>query len=538
MTAPEIGRPITVATGVRRGVAETGLRPARAPRQQPKAAASGWARSYARRLMVTDLMMLVLVGLAVHLVRWGDLDGVVRLSSAAGVWPVVGLTSLIVVVWLTALTVIGSRRPPVVGFGATEYKRVAQATLAVFGGLAILSYLLGLRLPRSYLVVMLPLGMLALLAARYLWRRWLHKRRDFGHYQSRMVAVGSTATVADLVRDLQRSPRAGFRVVGVCLTDADRGADNLALAGLPILGGVSDVPQAVRTCGADTVAVTATDEIGPAAVRNLSWQLEDLDDVDCSLVLAPALTDIAGPRVHTQPVNGLPLIHVDRPTYRGANRLLKKMFDVAGAAVLLVMLSVPLLVIGVVVKATSRGPVFFRQPRVGLNGSTFGMIKFRSMVTNAEELLPELQRRRDELAAAATAASTDAAGAGTADGAGNAVMFKLVDDPRITKAGKWLRRFSLDELPQLFNVLGGSMSLVGPRPPLPEEVAKYENHVHRRLLVKPGMTGLWQVSGRSRLSWEETVRLDSYYVENWSMTGDLQILWKTARAVVGRDGAY
>ncbi|NNG35841.1 sugar transferase [Nakamurella aerolata] len=525
MTAPEIGRPVVQRAAARKrlaGIGGAAVERPPAPNVSAAQSSAGWARSYARRLMITDTLVLLMSGLAVHLVRWGDVDAAVRLSGQAGVWPVLGLTLLIVAAWLTALAAAGTRRPPVVGFGATEYKRVARATLAVFGGLAILSYLLGLRLPRSYLVLMLPIGLLAVLASRYLWRRWLHKRRDFGHYQSRVVAVGSTATVADLVHDLQRSPRAGFRVVAVCLTDPERGADNLALAGLPIMGGVGDVAAAVRSCGADTVAVTATDEVGPAAVRNLSWQLEDIDDVDCSLVLAPALTDIAGPRVHTQPVNGLPLIHVDRPTYRGANRLLKKTFDVVGASVLLVLLSPPLLVIAAVVKLTSRGPVFFRQPRVGLNGGTFGMIKFRSMVTNAEELLPELQRRRDEAAAAA----------------GNSVMFKLVDDPRITKAGKWLRRFSLDELPQLLNVLGGSMSLVGPRPPLPEEVAKYENHVHRRLLVKPGMTGLWQVSGRSRLSWEETVRLDSYYVENWSMTGDLQILWKTARAVVGRDGAY
>ncbi|MDQ2848163.1 MAG: exopolysaccharide biosynthesis polyprenyl glycosylphosphotransferase, partial [Actinomycetota bacterium] len=269
--------------------------------------------------------------------------------------------------------------------------------------------------------------------------------------------------------------------------------------------------------GADTVAVTASATIGPSVVRRLSWQLED---THAGLVLAPALTDIAGPRIHTQPVNGLPLIHVDKPTYRGANRLLKKTFDVAGASLLLLLFSLPLAAIATMVKLTSPGPVFFRQQRVGINGAMFHMVKFRSMVVDAEARLAQLREAR-----------------GVPD-AGNDVLFKMKDDPRITSIGKILRRFSLDELPQLFNVFGGTMSLVGPRPPLAAEAAQYGLDAKRRLLVKPGMTGLWQVSGRSTLDWDESVRLDSYYVENWSITGDLVILWKTARAVVGGGGAF
>ena len=270
-----------------------------------------------------------------------------------------------------------------------------------------------------------------------------------------------------------------------------------------------------RTCRADAVAVTANASFGPNAVRQLSWELEQ---TETQLILAPALTNIAGPRVHTQPVAGLPLIHVDRPAYRGANRILKKSFDLGGSILLLILLSPIFAIVAVAIKLTSTGPVFFRQERAGINEGSFRMIKFRSMVVDAEARLADLQ-----------AADRDA---------GNPVMFKMKGDPRVTGIGRIIRRLSIDELPQLFNVVKGDMSLVGPRPPLFTEVETYGNDARRRMLVKPGMTGLWQVSGRADLNWDETVRLDVYYVENWSITSDLVILWKTAKAVVSSAGAY
>jgi len=233
--------------------------------------------------------------------------------------------------------------------------------------------------------------------------------------------------------------------------------------------------------------------------------------------MAPSLTDVGGPRIHVRPVAGLPLLHVETPTFIGPQLFLKRGFDLVGSFLLVVILSPLLIVIAFWVRLSTPGPVLFRQERVGFRGRPFLMLKFRSMVADAEARLPGLLDRHD---------------------AGNEVLFKLQDDPRVTPIGRWLRRYSLDELPQLFNVLGGSMSLVGPRPPLAREVESYEQHVHRKFLVKPGVTGLWQVSGRSSLSWEESVRLDLYYVENWSITGDLLILWRTAKAVLGRQGAY
>jgi exopolysaccharide biosynthesis polyprenyl glycosylphosphotransferase len=475
-----------------------------------------WGRRYARRLLVTDALSLLGAAVVVHLIRYpGSIDG-----SVDRYLPYLALTGILVVVWMQALAWSGSRDPKTIGYGTVEYKRVIHATFAVFGLAAILSYLFRLELPRSYLLVMMPAGLVMVLLSRYVWRKWLHRRRGEGDYFTRVLAVGNVHTVTELLRDLRRAPHAGYKVVGVCIrqdprmVDAD-GGELIEVDGVPVLGGLDDVAGVAKSCGADTVAVTSSASFGPSRVRALSWELED---TDAELVLAPALTNIAGPRVHTQPVAGLPLIHVDRPTYRGANRILKKSFDVVGSLVLLLLFSPVLLGFAIAIKLSSKGPVFFRQDRVGLNGQSFRMIKFRSMVIDAESRLEHL---RD--------ANRDA---------GNVVLFKMKNDPRVTGVGKFIRRFSIDELPQLFNVVKGDMSLVGPRPPLATEVALYGDEARRRLLVKPGMTGLWQVSGRSDLTWDDTVRLDVYYVENWSITGDMVIIWKTARAVVSSSGAY
>ncbi|MFN8198099.1 MAG: sugar transferase [Nakamurella multipartita] len=418
-------------------------------------------------------------------------------------------------VWLLALDWSGSRDGTVTGHGPTEYKRVIQASLSVFGLAAIGSFLFDLDMPRSYVIMMLPAGLTMLLASRYVWRRWLYRRRDNGAMMATVVAVGDRHAVGELVADLARSPRAGYRVVGACVSPDPAAPDATHFAGVPVLGVPADVAEVATELGADAVAVTASASFGPSAVRRLSW---DLEGTDTELILAPALTNIAGPRVHTQPVAGLPLIHVDHPTYRGANRIVKRVFDVFGSLALVVLFSPVLLAVAVAIKATSKGPVFFRQDRVGINGETFRMIKFRSMVIDAESRLETLKAEQRD--------------------AGNQVLFKMKNDPRITPVGKFIRRFSIDELPQLFNVVAGSMSLVGPRPPLRSEVDLYGDDALRRLLVKPGMTGLWQVSGRSDLTWDDSVRLDVYYVENWSITGDLAILWRTAKAVLGSSGAY
>lgn len=487
--------------------------------------ASVWRQKFTRRIALTDFFIMLWAAAGAHFLH-------ANISfSGSGPFAVKHLvtTGAILILWAVCLAAVGSRDAKIVGFGTEEYKRVLNATFIVFALVTMAGYLFKLDLPRSYLLIVMPAGLIGLIVGRWLWRKWLHMQRDHAQYSSKVLAVGSAETVAQLVSELQRSPRAGYRIVGACLTQgssASTGAGHAVwsqdtIAGVPVVGSLDQVVSAVTLTGADAVAVTATSAFGPKAVRRLSWDLEKLS---AQLILAPALTDIAGPRIHTQPVAGLPLIHVERPTYRGATRILKKTFDVLGSLSLLLVFSPILFGLAMMIKFDSKGPVFFRQERVGVDGSKFRMVKFRSMRVDAEQLLAEL-----------TAQQRDA---GQLRDAGNSVLFKMKDDPRVTKVGRILRRFSLDELPQLFNVVRGDMSLVGPRPPLASEVALYHDDVRRRLLVKPGMTGLWQVSGRSDLTWDETVRLDLSYVENWSITGDLVILLKTAKAVVSSSGAY
>ncbi len=485
-----------------------------------------WARGYVQRLVWVDVLAVLWGAAGAHVVHVDRMNS--ELSQHPWSTRYLGVTLMLAACWLIALDWWGTRGSKIVGHGVDEYKRVFNATASLFGALVIGSYLFDLPIPRTYVLVMMPAGLLALLVGRFVARRWLHRRRGQGQFMSDVLVVGSRSSLAGLLTDLARVPHAGYRVIGVCVdpataTDAEIESGGAGrhpgLLGTPILGGLDDVAGVALRSGAHAVAITATDAFGPAEVRRLSWELEDSE---VELILAPALTNIAGPRIHTQPVAGLPFIHVERPQYRGANRILKKSFDLVVGALALAVLSPVLIVIAAIVKLTDRGPVFFRQERIGLNGDAFQMVKFRSMVPNAEALLPALAKARAQAGHVA----------------GNEVLFKMADDPRVTTIGKILRRYSLDELPQLFNVLTGAMSLVGPRPPLKSEVDMYGDDALRRLLVKPGMTGLWQVSGRSSLTWEDTVRLDVYYVENWSIASDLMILWKTARAVVSSSGAY
>jgi exopolysaccharide biosynthesis polyprenyl glycosylphosphotransferase len=304
--------------------------------------------------------------------------------------------------------------------------------------------------------------------------------------------------------------RAGYRAIGAAVTDGGRIKDFGSQ--LPLID-IDDLARTSRTTRTRAVMIAGNLPGGHQQIRDLGWQLENSN---VELILLSRLTDVAGPRMHLRPVQDLPMMHVDLPQYSGFNHVMKRMGDVIAAVMAIAVLSPLLVVIAIMIQLTSPGPILFRQDRVGVHGNRFTMLKFRSMVVDAEARLAELKHLSD----------------------GNGVMFKMKRDPRVTPIGRVLRRYSLDELPQLFNVVAGDMSLIGPRPPLLAEVERYEDRVNRRLLIKPGITGLWQVSGRSNLSWEESVKLDLYYVENWSVTGDLVILLKTIRAVLVRDGAY
>ncbi|RNE62596.1 sugar transferase [Cryobacterium tepidiphilum] len=475
-----------------------------------------WRDVYAARLAVTDLVVLVAVVLAVQ-VNWLGLDSRLVGSVVDNGDLVVGysVVSLIVVAgWMAVLRIYDTRADRVIGLGSQEYKLVVNASVRLFGLLSIAAYLLKVDLARGYILIAFPVGTVCVLLARWFWRQWLSGQRRNGKYSSTVLLVGSEASASHLALELLRAPSAGYRVVGACVPTGMIGGQ-LPGTEVPVCGSVSNVLEALEATGADTVVVTSSEELSPRRVRELSWSLEPGRQ---HLVVAPGLTGLGGPRIHTRPVAGLPLIHVETPRYEGSKSVAKRIFDIVVSSVLIVLASPVLALIAITVNLSSDGPILFRQRRVGINGSTFEMLKFRSMDSDAESRLDELQLIQRE--------------------AGNDVLFKMKDDPRVTGVGRFLRRYSLDELPQLFNVLLGSMSLVGPRPPLEHEVELYETHVHRRFLVKPGITGLWQVSGRSSLSWEDSVRLDLYYVENWSMTGDVVILYRTIRAIVRPTGAY
>ncbi|PPF57344.1 polyprenyl glycosylphosphotransferase [Clavibacter michiganensis] len=494
-----------------------GLRPDSGPVTQAHGArAHDWRRTYAIGLVVTDLLVLVWVVFGVQIAWFGVETSDVQFSgNTADIAVSYSVLSVIIIAaWMFVLGVYGTRGYRVLGTGPQEYRLILDATVRLFGLVAIVAFLFRIDFARGYIIIALPLGLLTLWLSRWMWRQWLNVQRSKGRYSSRVLLIGSEQSTAFLARELARQPFAGYLVVGACIPSGMIAA-TLPGSSIPVLGKLDDLQGAMRAVDADTVVIASNDELSAEGIRELSWSLEPGRQ---HLVVAPSLTDIGGPRIHTRPVAGLPLIHVETPRYEGTKQFAKRAFDILASTVILVLSSPLLLVIAMTVRLSTPGPVLFRQERVGINGRPFQMLKFRTMVTDAEARLLELEKQARD--------------------AGNSVLFKMKDDPRVTPIGRFLRRYSLDELTQLINVLNGSMSLVGPRPPLAREVEAYETKVHRRFLVKPGITGLWQVSGRSNLSWEDSVRLDLYYVENWSIVGDLVILWRTARAVLAREGAY
>ncbi|WP_395245676.1 sugar transferase [Agromyces sp. MMS24-K17] len=470
-----------------------------------------WRHRYRDRLRITDAAVVTAATLAAVAVRLAVVGESTIATEPA--WQRIGVPILIAGTWLLFLAAFRTRAPHVTGSGVTEYKRVLNASAAAFGILAMVILVLDVTSARWYFLVALPIGAITLLGGRWLWRRWLLAQRRYGHYLSRAIVVGTMGDIEYVVRQVDRNGAAGLHVVGIVTDDEPSAAVAIGDRTIPVLGRIEGAAAAAAASRADAVVVTGHIDADGTRLRRLGW---DLEGTGAELVLSSSLADVAGPRIHFRPVEGLPLLHVEIPTFDGWRHVVKRAFDVLFALVALVLISPVLLVVAVTVKLDSPGPVFFRQTRCGRDGRTFEMLKFRSMVQTAEEDLAGLVDQNQ--------------------GAG--LLFKLRDDPRVTRVGRVLRAYSLDELPQFWNILVGDMSVVGPRPPLVSEVESYDGVVSRRLMIKPGLTGLWQISGRSDLSWEESVRLDLYYVENWSIAGDLMIIWRTVRAVVRPNGAY
>ncbi|MHA7264216.1 sugar transferase [Arthrobacter sp. TMN-37] len=478
--------------------------------QVPPTALSGvaWRQRYQLSLRITDTVLIVTVVLiSTNLLnsrRPGpDLDA-----------STTGLAGAILLGWLAMMYMFRTRDSRLIGTGSCEYKRLIHAGAATFGGFAVITVILGITDFRFFLVFALPVGLFSLLVSRWLWRQWLISQRQFGHFLSKVVVVGRRADVHYVAAQLARNAGAAYEVVGAVLEGKGSSA-GVQVGGhlVPAICGLGKVEGFVEHTGADAVIVAGHLNKGSGYIRELGWRLER---TSTELVLASALTNVAGPRIRMRPVEGLPLMHVELPQFSGGRHVIKRLMDIVVSLAALIVLAPVFAVIAVLIRLDSPGPVFFLQERAGRQSTVFRMFKFRSMVCSAEQDLQQL--------------------AGASDG--NGVLFKLKNDPRVTGVGRFLRKHSLDELPQFLNVLRGEMSVVGPRPPLLSEVSAYRTHTHRRLFIKPGMTGLWQVSGRSDLDWDESVRLDLYYVENWSVTGDLMIMWRTFKVMVRPVGAY
>jgi exopolysaccharide biosynthesis polyprenyl glycosylphosphotransferase len=472
------------------------------PRPWPRAAGRRWGRRYSAALAGVEVVAAAAAGAAILLLRPG---------ATGWTSPLLWAVLLLVPAWPALLAATGAHAERVFGTGSDEYRRVARAGLILLALAGFVSYAAALDLSRAFVVGALPALVLVTLVGRYGARCVLRRLRATGRCTKRVVVVGRGGAVLELATRLRRENFAGLQVVAACVTVADR-VRVAEVAGVPV-GGLDEVVSVARRAGADAIAVTSASETAAEYLRRLSWQLEG---TGMELLVAPGLIEVAGPRLHIRPFEGLPLLSVEQPCFTGWRRVVKGAVDRCSAALALALLAPVMVAIAVAVRVTSPGPALYRQERVGENGRTFTMLKFRSMVVDAEQGLADLR----------------------AENISDGLLFKMRRDPRVTPVGRWLRRLSLDELPQLFNVLGGSMSLVGPRPPLPDEVARYDEPVSRRLLVKPGLTGLWQISGRSDLPWEEAVRLDLRYVENWSLALDALILWKTGSAVLRSRGAY
>lgn len=473
-----------------------------------------WDLRYARRIAVVDAVVVLWATAGALVFRFGSNSGR-DLVSVDGE-PYVLLSVCLALLWWVMLGMWGSRDTKILGYGTEEYKRLISASFWLFGLVALVSYSLQLETARGYVGVALPAGLIMLVVGRMMIRQLLKHERRNGSSSASVLIIGGATSVDHLARSLKSQPMAGYRPVATYLPGAKPGVPMDGGLGLPVVGHSSsaeDIVTAIHKLRPDAVALSSGVPLPPRTIRELGWALADLK---IRMIMAPALTDVAGPRIHTQPIAGLPLIHVSTPSLIGWKGLTKRLFDVLGASAIIIVISPVLLITALAVQVDTPGRVIFRQERVGASGVRFNMLKFRSMVDNAEGQLEALRAHSE----------------------GNGIMFKIKADPRITRVGKFIRRYSIDELPQLFNVLTGTMSLVGPRPPLPSEVEAYENYMRRRLMVRPGLTGLWQVSGRSLLSWEDTIRLDLYYVENWSLAGDIAILLRTFRAVISRHGAY
>lgn len=464
-----------------------------------------------RRVVAADVAAFVLTAVLAWLLTYGHVHEVVKIFGLH--LPYLVLAVIGVPAWLGVLSLNHAYDRLLLGSSPDEYSNVMRSVLVLFTLICAAAFMGGMSISRVLFAVFFPLLFVFSLIARLVVRKHLHHRRDHGRDLRRLVLVSRAPALENVTDHFARSPHVGYLVVGAYLYGLHDHIAPPCTAGVPVLGEPDDLVHDLDALSIDAVALSGGDLFENESIRSLAWKLHD---TGIQLLMAPDLAEIAGPRIVSRPAAGLPLLLVEEPRVDGFAQVLKTVVERVVALSACIVLSPVFAAIAITIKCSSSGPVLFKQIRVARKGEEFEMLKFRSMVDGAEDMLDDLAEDNEH------------------DG----VLFKIQDDPRITRVGRFIRKYSLDELPQLWNVARGDMALVGPRPPLPSEVAQYEGTTRRRLMVKPGITGLWQVSGRSDLSWEESVRLDLYYVENWSLLLDAIILAKTAKAVLAGKGAY
>jgi exopolysaccharide biosynthesis polyprenyl glycosylphosphotransferase len=482
-------------------------------------ASQNLSRTYRRIVLCTDILIIAFAITISFFVMRIDIDNTYVASTGEGILKLtlnpVNRALLIGAFWIFQLKFFETRSADIIGEGTEEYKRVLKASFSVLALLGLASLLFKLDFSRLFILFAMVLGTLLLMISRLAWRALVRFEHSRGRYLTGAAISGSAKSITEIVQRLRASQGASLGPRLLIATNPDE-LEELKLLGLPVVLYVDDLAEVLLANNVRTLILPDSSFFSSARLRQISWKLENLD---IKILVTPNLTRTAAPRANARVSAGVLFLSIATASFEGSRYLLKQGFDFVAAIIFIILASPIMLVTALLIKLTSKGPIFFSQPRNGKNGDEFRMIKFRSMVVGAEALHEKLQAQKQ-------ASLT------------NSNMYKDPQDPRITKIGRFIRRFSIDELPQLFNVLRGEMSLVGPRPPLPSEVAKYSDEAHRRLLVKPGLTGAWQVSGRSLLTWEETVQIDLEYVENWSLAGDLIIILKTVKAIVTARGSY
>lgn len=465
-------------------------------------------------LLASDIAMVAMGTAAASLIRFGRIRHVQAIPSLGASVQFADVSLVIILIWIASLWFEGLYDVDRVFWGTGEYTRVVRGLSLGVVVFIMATYVLRLPgLSRGWVMLAWGFGVVLVVFGRAIIRAVLSRARRNGRYRRPTLVVGYNEEAADLIHRLQSDTSSGLEPVA-CLASSREGVLGLQYCSPTVecLGAAGDIKRVLNERTFDTVLIAST-AFDPDVLSRI---ITDLRGHDIDIELSSGLLDVTTSRVLIREVSGVPLITVRGVSFSLRKRTVKRAFDLAVGSLVMILGAPVWLVLGAAIKLESRGGVFYRQTRLGRGGEPFEMYKFRSMADGADAVREQLDGHNEA----------------------TGPLFKMKDDPRVTRVGRWLRRLSLDEFPQIINVIRGEMSLVGPRPPLPQETHHYSDYHWRRMEVLPGMTGLWQVSGRSSLTFDEMVRLDLFYIENWSVAFDMAVIVRTIPAVLSSRGAF